>query len=179
MSVRKTGRKPRRSRVIWLGTVKIRRRCCMCWEDNAVSGELSEIVDEAAADFAREEFVHGGDGAAGFVEGHALDASHGEEESGDADTFGVGLIDLADEMIEGVEVDAADGDAGGVDAEEFAPDFFFGGVEADDDDGVGFHGRRESLQFTVESRKWKEKAEERLGAVSDRRIGVGDVESKP
>src|SRR5579862_2961226 len=158
MSVRKIGRNPRRSRVIWLGTVKIRRRCCMCWEDNAVSGEVSEIVDEAAADFAREEFVHGGDGAAGFVEGHALDASHGEEESGDADTFGVGLIDLADEMIEGVEVDAADGDAGGVDAEEFAPDFFFGGVEADDDDGVGFHGRRESLQSIVESRKWKEKA---------------------
>src|ERR1700733_807045 len=121
MRVRKIGRKPRRSRVIWLGTVKIRRRCCMCWEDNADSGELSEIVDEAAADFAGEEFVHGGDGAAGFVEG--------------------------------TEVDAADGDAGGVEAEEFAPDFFFGGVKADDDDGVGFHGGKASLQSGEESGK--------------------------
>ncbi len=125
----------------------------MCWEDNAVSGELSEIVDEAAADFAREEFVHGGNGAGGFVEGHALDASHGEEERGDADALGIGLVDLADEMVEGVEIDAADGDAGGVEAEELAPDFFFGGVEADDDDGVGFHGGRGSLQAGEESGK--------------------------
>src|SRR5580704_18465457 len=151
MRVRKIGRKPRRSRVIWLGTVKIRRRCCMCWEDNADSGELSEIVDEAAADFAGEEFVHGGDGAAGFVEGHALDAGHGEEEGGDADALGVGFIYLADEVVEGVEVDAADGDTGGVEGEEFAPDFFFGGVEGDDDDGVGFHEGEASLQSTVES----------------------------
>jgi len=149
--------------VIWLGTVKIRRRCCMCWEDNAVSGELSEIVDEAAADFAREEFVHGGDGAAGFVEGHALDAGHGEKESGDADAFGVWFVDLADEMVEGIEVDATDGDAGGVEIEEFAPDFFFGGVEADDDDGVGFHGEGEvySSQSKVESgKKSRERSEE-------------------
>src|ERR1700677_4060677 len=123
----------------------------MCWEDNADSGELSEIVDEAAADFAGEEFVHRGDGTAGLVEGHALDASHGEEEGGDADPLGVGLVDLADEMVEGVEVDAADGDAGGVEAEEFAPDFFFRGVEADDDAGVGFHWEEASLQSTVES----------------------------
>jgi hypothetical protein len=121
----------------------------MCWEDNADSGELSEIVDEAAADFAGKEFVHGGDGAAGLVEGHALDASHGEEKGGDADAFGVGLVDLADEMVERVEVDAADGDASGVEAEEFAPDFFFGGVEGDDDDGVRFH--RGGGKFTVGS----------------------------
>ena len=133
--------------MIWLGTVKIRRRCCMCWEDNADSGELSEIVDEAAADFAGEEFVHGRDGAAGLVEGHALNAGHGEKEGGDADSFGVGLVDLADEMVEGVEIDAADGDAGGVEGEEFAPDFFFGGVEGDDDDGMRVHGKGE---FTVQ-----------------------------
>src|ERR1700722_13284217 len=100
----------------------------MCWEDNAVSGELGEIVDEAAADFAGEEFVHGRDGTAGLVDGHALDAGQGEEKGGDADALGVGLVDLTDEMVEGVEVNTADGDAGGVEGEEFAPDFFFGGV---------------------------------------------------
>jgi hypothetical protein len=63
-------------------------------------------------------------------------------------------------MVEGVEVDAADGDAGGVEGEELAPDFFFRGVEGDDDDGVGVHGREASLQSRVESRKWKEKAGE-------------------
>jgi hypothetical protein len=105
-----------------------------------------------AADFAGEELVHGRDGAAGFIEGHALDAGHREKEGGDADAFGIGLVDLADEMVEGVEVDAANSDAGSADGEEFAPDFFFGGVEADDDDGVGVHGGgRRSLQSTVES----------------------------
>ena len=51
-------------------------------------------------------------------------------------------------MVEGVEVDATDGDAGGVEREELAPDFFFGGVEGDDDDGVGVHGKG---KFTVDS----------------------------
>ena len=52
----------------------------------------------------------------------------------------VGLVELADEMIEGIQVDAAHGDSGGADHEQFAPNFFFGAVQAHNDNRMRIHG---------------------------------------
>jgi hypothetical protein len=42
-------------------------------------------------------------------------------------------------MIERIKIDAAHRDAGRIDGQQFAPHFFFGTVEAYDDDGVRVH----------------------------------------
>jgi hypothetical protein len=103
-------------------------------------GKLGEIVEEGAAGFAPKDFGHAGDGARRLVEGDAFDAGHGKENRREPDAFGVELIDFADEMIEGVDVNAAHGDAARIDGAENAPDFFLGSVQANDDDGVWIHG---------------------------------------
>ena len=100
-----------------------------------------EIIGQRAADLAREKLIHRGDGSRGFVKGNAFKAVHGEENRGQAHALTVRLVDLADEMIERIQVDAAHGDSGGIDSQELAPDFFLGRVQADDNDGVQFHGR--------------------------------------
>src|SRR6266436_9620403 len=117
-------------------------RPCIVIQDNAGSGKLREIVDQAAAEFAREKFVHGRNGAGGLVQRDALDAGHGEKERGDADALAVRLIELADEVIEGIQVDSAHGDSRGADAQKLAPNFFLRAVQADDDDGMRIHGVR-------------------------------------
>ena len=89
-----------------------------------VSGELRQVIKKAAADFAVENFGHAGDGTGRLVERDALDASHGEEDGGKADAFCVELIDFADKMIEGVEINAADGDAAGVRRSRSMPQTF-------------------------------------------------------
>src|SRR6266487_3646384 len=90
-----------------------------------VSHELGEIVRERTAHFTREELSHGRDRAGRLIQ---------------RNTLAFRPIDLADEMVEGIQVDAADGDAGRVDGEEFAPDLFLRSVQADDDDGMWVHG---------------------------------------
>src|SRR5262245_27605832 len=92
------------------------------------SGELGEVFGEGAADFASENFCHGGNRAGRLVEGDAFDASHGKEDGGQTDALAFRFVDLTDEMVEGVEIDAAHGDAGGSDGEQLAPDFFLGRV---------------------------------------------------
>jgi hypothetical protein len=42
-------------------------------------------------------------------------------------------------MVERIQVDAAQRNPGGIDGEQFAPKFFFGRMQADNDDGVGIH----------------------------------------
>src|ERR1700752_1183517 len=91
-------------------------------------GELPEVVGQGTAYFSGEEFGERGDGAGRLVEGDAFDAQHGKEQSGEASAFAFGAVDLIDEVVEGVEVNAAQRDARGVDGEEFAPEFFFGGM---------------------------------------------------
>src|SRR2546428_155158 len=105
-----------------------------------VSHELSEIVRERTAYFAREELGHGRDRAGRFIQRNTLDAIHRKENRREADAFAFRPVDLPDEMVEGIQVDAADGDAGRVEGEEFAPDLFLGCVQTDDDDGMRVHG---------------------------------------
>jgi hypothetical protein len=119
-----------RSRVVILAGSKASRS----------SGELREIFGDRAADFAGENFRERRNGAGGFVKSDALHAVHREEECWKAGPFLIGTIDLVDEVIEGVEIDAANGDSRRVDGEKFAPEFFFRSMEADDDDGVRVHG---------------------------------------
>ena len=75
-----------------------------------------------------------------FVQGDALNTVHGKENGREAHAFAVGLIDLPDEVVEGIEVDAADGDPGRADGQKLAPHFFLGRVQADNDDRVRVHG---------------------------------------
>lgn len=105
-----------------------------------VSHELGEIVRERTAHFTREELSHGRDRAGRLIQRNTLDAIHRKENRREADALAFRPIDLADEMVEGIQVDAADGDAGRVDGEEFAPDLFLRSVQADDDDGMWVHG---------------------------------------
>ena len=98
------------------------------------------VIDEAlelARQFSGEESV-------GFVNG-ILDAVHREEECWKAGALLIGAVDLVDEVIEGVEIDAANGDSRRVDGEKFAPELFFRGMQADDDDGVRVHGAFSSI----------------------------------
>jgi hypothetical protein len=110
----------------------------------AQSGELSEVVGDGEADLALEELGHRGDGAGRLVESDALDAVHGEKEGGKGDAVAFGIEDAVDEIVEGVEIDGAGGDARGMNGEKLAPEAFLGAVEAEDDDGVGFHANLES-----------------------------------
>jgi hypothetical protein len=102
-------------------------------------GELSEIFGDGAADFAGENFGEGRNGAGRFIESDALHAVHREEEGWKARALLIRSVDLVDEMIERVEIDAANGDSRRVDGEKFAPQFFFRGMQADDDDGMRVH----------------------------------------
>src|SRR6266404_7987389 len=102
-------------------------------------GELSEIFGDLAADFAGENFRERRNRAGRFIESDALHAVHREEECWKAGALMVRAVDLVDEMIEGVEIDAANGDSRRVDGEKFAPQFFFRGMQADDDDGMRVH----------------------------------------
>src|SRR5437899_6239212 len=102
-------------------------------------GELSEIFGDGAADFAGENFGERRNRAGRFIESDALHAVHGEEECWKAGALLIGAVDLVDEMIEGVEIDAANGDSRRVDGEKFTPQFFFRGMQADDDDGMRVH----------------------------------------
>src|SRR6266849_1198858 len=102
--MRKSGRKPRRRKVIWLGTVQRRafigKRIALKeskWKGKSGeswgSGEEGQGFGEGAADFALKDFGHGGDRAGGFIEGDAFDAGHGEENGGEADALGVWFIE--------------------------------------------------------------------------------------
>src|SRR5260370_26748049 len=104
------------------------------------SHKLGEIVRKRTAYFTREEFGHGRDRAGRFIQRNTLDAIHRKENRREADALAFRPIDLADEVVEGIQVDAADGDAGRVDGEEFAPDLFLRSVQTDDDDGMWVHG---------------------------------------
>src|SRR5438105_6862294 len=101
--------------------------------------ELSEIFGDGAADFAGENFGERRNRAGRFIESDALHAVHREEEGWKAGALLIRAVDLVDEMIEGVEIDAANGDSRRVDGEKFAPQFFFRGMQADDDDGMRVH----------------------------------------
>lgn len=101
--------------------------------------ELSQVVEQGAADFAFEDFGHAGDRTGRLVERNALDTGHGEEDSWQTYALGVELIDFVDEMIEGIQVDSADGHATGINVEQDAPDFLFRRMQTEDDDGVGVH----------------------------------------
>src|SRR5262249_41464519 len=168
MRIRKNGRMPSRSRVTWLGTVQ--KRPFILEENSALTdgcptaeivkrlrrrgtaethgrranarrlSELREVIGQWAADLAGEDFGKRRDGSRRFIKGNTFDAGHGKEQCGKSRTFALGAVDLVDEMIERVQVDAPHRDAGRVDAEQFAPELLLGRVQADDDDRVGFHG---------------------------------------
>jgi hypothetical protein len=63
----------------------------------------------------------------------------GEKQSWHAHAFRVGLIDLADEMVERIEVDATHRDASCIDGQQLAPDFLLRRMQAQDNDRVWFH----------------------------------------
>src|SRR5262249_52967161 len=115
-------------------------------EDNAdsremprPSGELREVVGKRAPDLAGEHFRQRGNRAGGLVERDALDPGHGEEQRGQPGALALGAPDLADELVEGGQLDAPQGQPGGIDSEELAPQLFLGGVQADHDDRARFH----------------------------------------
>src|SRR5215467_4092503 len=145
--MRKNGRMPSRSSVIWLGTVQkrpfivkriahspdgclwsgIRAAAGGCGaRPKATLGELREVFPQRAAGLAREDFRERRDRARGFVEGDAFDAGHREEKRGQAGPLPFGAVDLIDEVIEGIQIDAAQSDARSVNGEEFSPKFFLG-----------------------------------------------------
>src|SRR6266849_4388311 len=74
------------------------------------SRKLSQILAERAPDFAGEEFVHRRNRARRLVERDALDAVHREKQRRKTDALAVGLVDLASELVEGVEIDLSHGD---------------------------------------------------------------------
>ncbi len=74
----------------------------------------------------------------------------GKKTRSQADAVALGMQNLADEIVEGVEIDAAHGDAGGVHVQQFAPHFFARRVEADDDDRVQLHlGTRAAIMRPI------------------------------
>jgi hypothetical protein len=86
-----------------------------------------------------EELIHRRNRAGRLIEGDAFDPRHRKKQRRHADAFGVGLVDLADEMIERIQVDATERDARRVDRQQFTPDLLLGRVQTDDDDRVWFH----------------------------------------
>src|SRR6266566_677765 len=66
-------------------------------------------------------------------------AVHGKENGGKAHALAIGLIDLPYEVIEGIQINAADRNPGSVDGQELAPHFFLGCVQADNDYRVWVH----------------------------------------
>src|SRR5262249_36634052 len=109
-------------------------------ESPRLSGECGEVLGERAAYLARENLRHRGDRTGGFVEGHALHAGHGEKHGGQADAFALRCIDLANEVVERVEINATYGDARGSDGQQLAPHLLARRVQTDDNDGMSIHG---------------------------------------
>src|SRR5580658_7933775 len=106
----KSGRKPRRRKVSWFGTVKM--RLAINWEFRKRSGEQFEIFLQRTAHLALEYIRKGRDRAAAFVERNPFHPLHGKKQRGQADAIPFGVQDLVHEIVEGVQVDAAERDAG-------------------------------------------------------------------
>src|SRR6266849_3355973 len=75
-----------------------------------VSGKLREIFLQRAAQLAGKKIVHRRNGAGRLVERNAFDAMHGKENRGEPHALAIRLIHLAKEMVEGIQVDAAQRD---------------------------------------------------------------------
>ena len=74
-----------------------------------------------------------------LIQRDSLDPLHGKKKRRQANALPFGIHHLPDEIVEGIQIDAAEGDAGGMNGQQFAPEFFFGGVQAEDDDCMRFH----------------------------------------
>src|SRR5665213_3153351 len=75
------------------------------------------------------------------VERNPLDPLHGKEERGEAHAVAFGMQYLAHEIVERVQVDAAHGDARGIQINQFSPDLFAWRMQADNYDRIQVHGR--------------------------------------
>src|SRR5262245_18655904 len=102
--------------------------------------KLCQIFRDRTANFAGEDLGKRRNGTGGLVKRDALNAVHGKEKRGQAGALLIRSIDLVDEVIEGVEIDAPHGNSRRMNSEQFAPKLFLGGVKANDDDRMGFHG---------------------------------------
>src|SRR5208282_690151 len=91
------------------------------------SGALTEsrqIGRERATYLLLEQIRHGPDRAMAFVEGNSLNAQHGKEDGGQAGGLALGVARLADELVERLQADAAQGGAGGRNPDQFPPHLF-------------------------------------------------------
>src|ERR1700722_3882598 len=108
----------------------------------SVSCELREVIGECPANFAGEKFVHRRDGTCRLVQGNAFDAIHRKKDGGKPDEFAVRLVELTDKMVERIQINPAQRDAGRINVQKLAPDFFLWRVQTYDDDGMWIHGLR-------------------------------------
>jgi len=79
----------------------------------------------------------------------------GKRKSGDADAFAVRFVELTDEMIEGIQVDAAHGDSRSADHEQLAPNLFFRAVQAHNDNGMRIHDWTLYVLFQLTKNKFR------------------------
>src|SRR5580698_10385847 len=115
----------------------------MCHAEHALqiaSRELREVFGKRAPDFAREKLIHRRDRATRLIQRHTFDAVHRKENRWKTDAFTVGLVDLANKMIERIQVNAPKRHAGRINIQELAPDLLFGRVQTYNDDGMWIHG---------------------------------------
>src|SRR5207245_9005050 len=109
------------------------------------------------AELACEKFVHRRNRTGRLVQSDALHAVHGKEHRRESYALTVGLIHLADEMIERIQVNAAQRDARRINGQQFAPHLFLRCVQADNHDGMRLHefsGMRLFLAYRELSSLW-------------------------
>ena len=76
------------------------------------------------------------DGAGGLVERNALHALHRKEYCWQPNPLAIRIEHLTDKIVEGIQVNAAEGDSSGIELNQLTPKLFFGRVKSDDHDGV-------------------------------------------
>ena len=69
-----------------------------------------------------------------LIQRDPLDPLHRKKQSRQADALPVGIQHLTDEIVEGIQVDAAQGHAGRIYGRERSPQFLLGCMQAQDDD---------------------------------------------
>src|SRR5258708_20728247 len=86
--------------------------------------EECEILGERTSDLALEHSPERGNRAGRLVEGDAFDARHREKKRRQADAGTLGMQHLHDEVVEGIQINAAHGDAGGINCQKLSPRLF-------------------------------------------------------
>src|SRR5580658_5078955 len=104
-----------------------------------MSRELREIFGQRAANFAGKKLIHRRNRPSRLIEGNALDAIHWKKDGGQPDAFAVRLIELADKMVERIQIDPAQRHARRINVQQLAPNLLFRRMQTQHNDRMWIH----------------------------------------